>query len=671
MELLPIEDPYATVWVAIYEPLIVEWLSKVALENLEGALIGRGQFVRNATGPTLSRVSRAGRPPLPAPEKAARREAIIKAFERPDLPAILAALKKEKIATTVSVEIHRELSPLGIAHFFRQLYFDAGAGVGPIEQVIAVAPKEQLEIIERRARRRTVETIEQHGLETTSESQREESVSDEISEHVQSSISRDVSVGVSAHAEGSVGVYSGGASMTADLAISTEQARELTKRRLHSQTLRTSEISRRTFTITVKSQESLSEEVDVRRRVKNDGDVPVNYALRRVMRKVRVKLQSMGPRLVWQLYVCAPGRNLSKGRLVMFREADPMSTPDLPPDAPPRPVGVDEGGTQTLSAIGGKVVLRFPKYSDRDLSSVIATEVMDAAPEGKDPDPPGALDGGVLDTAANPPTFTLRVDPGSADRIMVNYTAHYEPSASAIAAWQEKLEQARAAFEAQRLEEQFERSKRMINAKSRVLPRPSADLRDEERYEIFRRMIEEGFGTGTEGPAPVEIELFHRYFELSGTFYYVHPSWWRPRLMSAGQDYEITDESLPKPFGASLGWVLQLDGDRRRNEFLNSPWVRVCIPVRPGLERSACGWLAEHVEGKKGFDTSPTKPAGKLLQQLEERRTAEQLAQPGPDFVTLTGETAPRPARETWPVIDEFEILEPTSGFVYQAIQVA
>jgi hypothetical protein len=117
--------------------------------------------------------------------------------------------------------------------------------------------------------------------------------------------------------------------------------------------------------------------------------------------------------------------------------------------------------------------------------------------------------------------------------------------------------------------------------------------------------------------------------------------------------------------------VLQLDGDRRRNEFLNSPWVRVCIPVRPGLERSACGWLAEHVEGKKGFDTSPTKPAGKLLQQLEERRTAEQLAQPGPDFVTLTGETAPRPARETWPVIDEFEILEPTSGFVYQAIQVA
>ena len=65
MELLPIEDPYATVWVAIYEPLIVEWLSKVGLENLQGALIGRGQVLRNAMGPTMSRVSRARLPPRP------------------------------------------------------------------------------------------------------------------------------------------------------------------------------------------------------------------------------------------------------------------------------------------------------------------------------------------------------------------------------------------------------------------------------------------------------------------------------------------------------------------------------------------------------------------------------------------------------------------------------
>ena len=49
----------------------------------------------------------------------------------------------------------------------------------------------------------------------------------------------------------------------------------------------------------------------MRRTVKNDGDVPVNYGLRRVLRQVRVKLQSLGPRLVWTLYVNRPGGQLA------------------------------------------------------------------------------------------------------------------------------------------------------------------------------------------------------------------------------------------------------------------------------------------------------------------------------------------------------------------------
>lgn len=44
-------------------------------------------------------------------------------------------------------------------------------------------------------------------------------------------------------------------------------------------------------------------------------------------------------------------------------------------------------------------------------------------------------------------------------------------------------------------------------------------------------------------------------------------------------------KSEPAPLGSSLGWLIQLDGDRRRNEFINSPWARICIPIRPGRER--------------------------------------------------------------------------------------
>jgi hypothetical protein len=35
-------------------------------------------------------------------------------------------------------------------------------------------------------------------------------------------------------------------------------------------------------------------------------------------------------------------------------------------------------------------------------------------------------------------------------------------------------------------------------------------------------------------------------------------------------DYLITEDTQPAPFGSSLGWLIQIDGDERRNEFLNA-----------------------------------------------------------------------------------------------------
>lgn len=69
----------------------------------------------------------------------------------------------------------------------------------------------------------------------------------------------------------------------------------------------------------------------------------------------------------------------------------------------------------------------------------------------------------------------------------------------------------------------------------------------------------------------------------------------------AGRDnYYITEDSTPAKFGSSLGWLLQLDGDNRRNAFLNAPWVKAVIPIRPGKEKAALNWLRA-VEGDEGF----------------------------------------------------------------------
>lgn len=51
-----------------------------------------------------------------------------------------------------------------------------------------------------------------------------------------------------------------------------------------------------------------------------------------------------------------------------------------------------------------------------------------------------------------------------------------------------------------------------------------------------------------------------------------------------------------------MGWLIQLDGDERRNEFLNAAWVKAVLPIRPGHERDALAWLAQvPVEGEAGL----------------------------------------------------------------------
>jgi hypothetical protein len=78
-------------------------------------------------------------------------------------------------------------------------------------------------------------------------------------------------------------------------------------------------------------------------------------------------------------------------------------------------------------------------------------------------------------------------------------------------------------------------------------------------------------------------------------------------------NYYITHDSEPARLGASLGWLLQLDGDNMRNAFLNAPWVKAVIPIRPGKEKAAINWLRQTgVEGAAGLDQAYVAPAGEL-----------------------------------------------------------
>jgi hypothetical protein len=71
-------------------------------------------------------------------------------------------------------------------------------------------------------------------------------------------------------------------------------------------------------------------------------------------------------------------------------------------------------------------------------------------------------------------------------------------------------------------------------------------------------------------------------------------------------NYFITEDSDLAKFGSSLGWLLQLDGDNMRNAFLNAPWVKAVIPIRPGKEEAAINWL-KSIEGFNGMKDATYK----------------------------------------------------------------
>jgi len=174
----------------------------------------------------------------------------------------------------------------------------------------------------------------------------------------------------------------------------------------------------------------------------------------------------------------------------------------------------------------------------------------------------------------------------------------------------------------------FETLRLRLKLTGKVVPRPQDDLREEERNITYRHIITRLYGSEkgwTTDDYHVASEMIRYLFDVDSMLYFVAPDWWRPRAqmlvsknnqgeiqptiiadsalsnrVSFGRvpalgtyrpNYLITEETTPAPQGASLGWLIQLDGDVHRNAFLNSPWVKAVLPIRPGRERDAIAWL--------------------------------------------------------------------------------
>ncbi len=246
--------------------------------------------------------------------------------------------------------------------------------------------------------------------------------------------------------------------------------------------------------------------------------------------------------------------------------------------------------------------------------------------------------------------------------VNVKATLHWTPTIEADKIDNENeqnLKQFTARLEQEYRKEFVTAAKERVTLASKIASRKYEDLREEERIVVYRKLIHDLLTNGIDMPDArtkhVVSELVNSIFDVDKMLYFVAPDWWQPRIREIqslgkvaapidqaapaastgpptphariqlhvgvpeanrlldqnvvgwgginefGRDnYYITDQSEPAKLGSSLGWMLQLDGDNLRNAFLNAPWVKAVIPIRPGKELTALNWL-KHVEGMNGI----------------------------------------------------------------------
>jgi hypothetical protein len=555
------------------------------------------------------------------------------------------------------------ISPLGIIHLYRQYFFELDTFLGSPVHHVWLAPGATVELYETHTRKEVTERLLARVTESVRTSEQTTSVKDELSDEMKENSSNDLSLGASVTAS----YPKVSATATFDMSRTQERSREELHKQLREQSSKVATSIRSNYQSTFRSTTEFTDFSSVRHVFANPGDKLQNFELRRKMRQVAIQVQDIGSFLSWQTYVDDPGRELGVAQLVHV--AKPASFDSIPdPDLPARhepfaendkalvipfiPVGggadnrgevyrngVEENDEETWGSLE-KIQADFPQtvFCPKPNHELAAVELR----------PSDAVQLSVRDLrnepgASSKATFTVHLDLVSFNgqpQLNVPMVLHWVPNANAnadIDATIKEIETNRTNAMRTEVEKAFvEAVRERVTMVSKIVRRPSSDLREEERIVVYRRLVQDMLMNKLRMPDDrtrhIAAEVINSIFDVDKMLYYVAPEWWRPRLHHSTQEfatgvagsgttlplvgwggtrevgrdnYMVTDESEPARLGSSLGWLLQLDGDNMRNAFLNAPWVKAVIPIRPGQEQAALHWLASaEVEGADGLDAT-------------------------------------------------------------------
>jgi hypothetical protein len=220
------------------------------------------------------------------------------------------------------------LSPLGIAHLFREYFFELDTFLGTPVGHVWLAPGSTVELIEVQTRRVLTEQSFEQATETSRKTENSATQQDDLSDAVKDDNRSDVKLGVNASANESWGWGSAAESASFGMDNTQSHAREQSHKSMRQQSSKLSEEIKQNFKTTFKTSTETTDTQSKRYLLTNAGADLINYELRRKMRHLAVQVQDIGSYLCWQTYVDDPGAQLGVARLVHV--GNPPDTSRIP-----------------------------------------------------------------------------------------------------------------------------------------------------------------------------------------------------------------------------------------------------------------------------------------------------------------------------------------------------
>lgn len=569
------------------------------------------------------------------------------------------------------------LSPVGLLHVYQQYYFDLGTQLSPPVEHVWIAPYGSLEMLETYSRSEVRFRERQDFFEADETTDTEQTETNDISEEFQTETQRDLRTSFSAEGGASFAVWEARASASLDYGTSVREGKRTATQNSRTTSTRATSRIRRGRTTTARTTTSIETGSSRRHTITNPTGQVISFELRRKLQRVGVQVKHLGTQLCWQLAVNNPGLPLGLGELIHVARPDDFNN-SSPPDAPPTfpnertdfifnvPFQAvddadgdskadsnelynvsEEGGRQiAVNSPNDRINAKFRFVASPPTPGYCLKNVRETSVDITDPshDQPSTwvVEYTVIDEKSAEFEATLvqvNFEKQPSVRVTAELVWKVDPTIAQAAeeSWQTEMEQHSIQLQREAKAAIAEQTRERVRSARSVIPRAADALRSEERAVVYRRIVQELYGSEVPADLPLFAAQIRSLFDIDRLMYFVAPDWWQPRAIGSTpaiapaegeaiarpptqlstedqvpfegpgarrpQNYAITEDSRPAPLGSSLGWTVQLDGDDHRNAFLNSPWVTAVVPIAPGRERQAIEWLkSTSVEGADGLE---------------------------------------------------------------------